>query len=227
MALPVASAQKKKLLMVKLTFGLVVLLAAAGLVLRGFDVRALLEQGMALIRGLGPVAFFTAMALLPAAGVPVLAFTLTAGPVFGERLGMGMVVLLSSVAVTVNMVLAYVLARRGLRPLLERLIQRLGYKLPQVEAGDATDLVLILRCTPGIPYCVQNYLMGLAEVPFGKYFILSFILSMPQNAAFVLFGDALLHGKGKMLLMTGGMIVALVAATHLVRRHYSRKKPAA
>ena len=218
------SAEKKKLPVAKLTFVLVLALAAAGLLLRGYDWRALFDQGMALIRGAGPVAFFTAMTILPALGVPTLAFSLTAGPVFGDRLGMGTVVFLSSIALTGNLVLAYAMARMGLRPLLEKLINRLGYKLPQAEAGDATDLIVILRVTPGIPFCVQNYLLGLAEIPFGKYFIVSTILALPQNAGFVLFGDALLHGKGKMVLVTGGLLVALVAVTHLVRKHYGRKK---
>jgi uncharacterized membrane protein YdjX (TVP38/TMEM64 family) len=84
-----------------------------------------------------------------------------------------------------------------------------------------------MRVTQGIPYCVQNYLLGLAEVPFGKYFLLTVALSLPQNAAMVLFGDALLHGRGGMLLMVGGLLVALVAVAHLVRRHYANKKTAA
>jgi uncharacterized membrane protein YdjX (TVP38/TMEM64 family) len=221
------SAEKKKLPVAKLALALVVVLIVAALLLRGFDWRALFDRGMALIRGAGPLAFFTAMAILPALGVPTLAFSLTAGPVFGERLGMGMVVLYASIALVINLVVAYGLARMGLRPILEKLINRLGYKLPQAEAGDATDLIVILRVTPGIPFCVQNYLLGLAEIPFGKYFIVSSILALPQNAGFVLFGDALLHGKGKMLLVTGGLLVAIVAATHLLRKHYARKKTAA
>lgn len=217
---------KKKLPAMKLTFGVVVVLAVAGLLLRGVDVRALFDQGMGLIRGAGPWAFFTGLAVLPAFGVPVLAFTLTAGPVFGERLGMGTVVLLTTIALAVNMALAYFLARRLLRPVLETVIRRLGYKLPEVEAGDVTDLIVILRCTPGIPFCVQNYLLGLGETPFGKFFLVSFILILPQNAAFVVFGDALMHGKGKMLLMSGSLIVALVAATHMLRKHYGKKRAA-
>ena len=81
-----------------------------------------------------------------------------------------------------------------------------------------------MRVTQGIPYCVQNYLLGLAEVPFGKYFLLTAILSLPQNAAAVVFGDALMHGRGGTLLVAGGLLVALVAAAHLLRRHYTRKK---
>ncbi|HWA09840.1 MAG TPA: VTT domain-containing protein [Opitutaceae bacterium] len=231
MPTPAAPVQKKKLPLLKLAAiavvaGIVVVLAISGGDIRGFiaKVADLIARVVAVIQAAGPLAFFSAMAVLPAAGVPSLFFILPAGPAFGDRLGMGTVVLLCLVSVTVNFVLAYLLARRGLRPLLTKLLERLGYEVPVVEEGDTTDLILILRLTPGIPFCVQNYLLGLAEVPFGKYFLLSFLLCMPQNGAFVLFGDALLHGKGKMILYAGGAIVAVAAGTHLLRRHYQRRK---
>ena len=85
---------------------------------------------------------------------------------FGERLGMGEGVGASSLAaVTVNLLLTYWLARRALRPWLARLLPRLGYALPQVAAADMTDLIVILRVTPGPPFFVQNYLLGLADRP--------------------------------------------------------------
>lgn len=210
-------------LLIKLGIVACILLVAGVLVVRGLDLRALLEQGLALVRSAGPVAFFFAMALLPACGVPMLAFSLPVVSLFAERLGTVPVLLLSLAAVTANMMLTYALARRALRPLLEKLVTRLGYRLPQVQAGDATDLMAILRLTPGIPFFAQNYLAGLAEVPFGKYLLVSCILTWPMNLAFMLFGDALLHGKGKVVLIALSLLLALTAITHLVRRHYSRK----
>ncbi len=234
MSAPVAPAEKKKLPLIKLAVIAAVLLIAAVLAVSGGDIRGLIAQcgtlidrAVAVIRNAGPVAFFTAIAVLPAFGVPTLTLILPAGPAFGERLGMGNVVLFTSLALMVNFILTYFLARRALRPLLEKLIVRLGYELPKVEAGDTTDLIVILRLTPGIPFCVQNYLMGLGEVPFGRCLALSLLFCLPQNAAFVVFGDALVHGKGKMILMAGGLIVAIVAGTHLLRKHYARKKAVA
>jgi uncharacterized membrane protein YdjX (TVP38/TMEM64 family) len=217
---------KNKIPWLKLAVVAAVAVGGGLLLLRGANPRELFERGMAFIRGAGPAVFFTAEALLPAAGVPVLAFVLTAGPIFGDQLGMGLTVALSVIAITVNMVVTYFLARRALRPLLEKLITRLGYKLPQVDAGDVTDLVMILRLTPGIPFCVQNYLLGLAEMPFAKYILISCLISCPQNAAIVLFGDALMKGKGKMLLIAGSLVAVAAVATHMARKHYARKKVA-
>jgi uncharacterized membrane protein YdjX (TVP38/TMEM64 family) len=214
-------------LLLKAAAVLVVLAAGAVLVLRGFDVRGAVDAGLAALRQAGPVAFFTAMALLPACGVPALTFVLPAVPVFGPQLGTATAVGLGLAALTVNFCLTYALARGGLRPLLQRIVTRLGYRLPNVDAGDATDLLILLRVTPGVPFFVQNYLAGLARLPFGRYFLISAVIAWPLNAAFLLFGDALLHGKGKVALLSLCAIVALTTGLHLVRRHYERRRKAA
>ena len=211
-------------LLLKLVAGLVLLLVAAALVARGLDFKALLAQGLELIRGAGAPVFFTAMALLPAAGVPFLTFLLTVVSLFAPRFGTPATVALALVAMTANIVFTYVLARWALRPVLRRLVLRLGYQVPEVAAADATDLIVILRVTPGIPFCVQHYLLGLANVSFGKYLLVSCLISWPLGTAFMLFGDALLHGKGKVALVSLSLILALTAALHLVRKHYGKKR---
>ena len=215
---------KKKLPLLKLGLGAVTLVLVAAFFLREVNLRELAERGMEYVRAAGPVAFFCAMAILPGFGVPVMPFHLAAGPVFGERLGMPWVVALALAAVTVNFIVTYALARRALRPLLERLMTRMGYRLPEMEEGDLTDLAIILRVTPGTPFFVQNYLLGLAGVPFGKYVLVSCIVTWIYTTAFVLFGDALLHGKGKMAMLAGSLLVAAVVATHWARKHYGQKK---
>ena len=62
-------------------------------------------------------------AKLPALGVPMLGFMLPAGPLWGEKLGMPMVVGLACAAVAVNFTLTYLLARYALqKPLLQDIV---------------------------------------------------------------------------------------------------------
>ncbi len=225
--MPTEAPPARKIPWLKLVVVAVVVMVVGGLFLRGVNVRGYLDQGMAFVRSASPATFFICMALLPAVGAPMLGFMLPAGPLWGEKLGMPTVVGLACVAITVNFTLTYLLARYALRPLLTKLVLRLGYKLPQVEDGDVSSLIVIMRVTQGIPFFVQNYLLGLAEVPAGRYFLITAILALPQSAGWVLFGDALLHGRGKAILIVGGLLIALAAVTHVVRRHYGRKKKAA
>lgn len=154
----------------------------------------------------------------------MLTFTLPAVSLFGPTLGTPLVVVLALLALTGNLIITYALARRALRPLLEKLCVKFGYKLPEADAGDATDLVILLRVTPGVPFMVQNYLSGLANIPFGRYLLVSCLVAWPQAIAFMLFGDALMHGKGKLALIGLCSLMALTAGTHMVRKHYERKK---
>ncbi|MDI1249651.1 MAG: VTT domain-containing protein [Lacunisphaera sp.] len=211
-------------LLLKLAVVAVALLGAAVLVARGLDLKALVAQGLELIRHAGPVVFFGSMALLPALGAPLSPFALTAGSVFAPSLGMPLVIVLALTAVTFNIMFSYYLARRAFRPLLEKLVVRLGYTLPEVAAGDATDLIILVRVTPGLPFPVQNYLLGLAQVPVLKYAVISCAVQWSFNTAFILFGDALLHGKGKLALLGLCGLVALTVGTHLLRKHYGAKK---
>ncbi len=219
-----SSPRPNRALLIKLVVGLLLLLVGGVLVARGINLRAWLDQGLTLIRDAGPVAFFTAMAILPALGAPILAFSLTVGPAFGEQLGMPAVVGFSLLALLVNMALSYFLARRALRPLLQKLFVRLGYRLPQAAEGDATDLIVLLRVTPGLPFPVQNYLLGLAGVPFRKYLVVSCLIVWTLTTAVILAGDALLKGRGQIALIALCLLLAFGAATHLLRKHYGKKK---
>jgi len=202
---------------------LVAILVLIVLFLEGDRLRGLAEEGYARIRTAGPVAFFSSMALLPSLGVPVLTFLLTAGPIFGERLGMTTVVLLSLAAITTNFLLTYLVARFVIRGFLERSFARFGYRIPSVANGDSTDLAIIIRVTPGIPFFVQNYLLGLAGIPIAKYLLISAVFNWSYSAAFVLFGDALQNGRGRVALVAASLAVAAIAGTHWARRRYAKK----
>jgi uncharacterized membrane protein YdjX (TVP38/TMEM64 family) len=164
--------------------------------------------------------------VLPAFGVPMAPFALAAGPLFGERLGFPTIITLGIVALTLNLVCTYWLARRGLRPLLTRLLTRFGYSLPQVDRDDITDLIVLLRVTPGFPFFVQNYLLGIADAPFLRYLVISCAIQWPINCGFMLFGDALGQGRGKVIITAILLLAALIVGTHLVRRHMAKKKSA-
>ena len=219
--------RKNKKWLAMLAAGLIVAAVAGVLFWRGSHARELFERGMTAIRDAGPWAFFGAMALLPALGMPMLAFTIPAGAAFTPTLGAGGVVAAALAALTFNLVLSYCLARWLLRPGLTRLLERLGYRLPQVATADLTDLIVLLRVTPGIPFFAQNYLLGLARAPLGRYLAISCGIQGAYTVIVVLFGEALLHGKAKVGMAAVGMLIALGTVIHLVRRHYAGKKAAA
>jgi len=175
------------------------------------------------LREAGPGVFFVAMALLPAAGFPLLAFTLAAGPVFGPTLGAGWVIVWSLAAVIVNLLLTYWLADRAFRPLVGRLLTYLDFRLPEHLAGSAWQLSLIVRLTPGPPFWVQSYLLGLIRVPLVPYLTVSTGVVAGYIVALVWGGEAIASGNGRLAFAAVGVLAASIAGLQLLRRRAARR----
>ncbi len=210
-------------LLIKLGLLTVVGIVVVVLLLRGVDLRGALHRTMEHVRAAGPWAFFTAMALLPAVGFPLMAFCFTAGPAFGSQLGLGGILACSAAAILVNILLTYWLARYALRPMLERWLFRLGYKIPVVEA-DQLEVTMLVRITPGPPFFVQSYLLGLARIPFRTYILPSFFVPMFNVTGVVMFGEAIAQGNAKWAVVGVSLLIAAGIGVHMLRKHYMKRK---
>ena len=186
-----------------------------------------LKIGMEKVRGLGAGWFFAAFAILPAVGCPVSLFSLTAGPLFVPELGMPAVLFLTGVSMAVSMTISYGLARYGVRPWVTRLLAFLGYTIPVVPADKQRMFTLLVRITPGPPYVFQSFLLGLAEVPFWLYLGISWVISTVNVVLFIVFGDALVQGKGKVALIALAGVVLVVIGVKVLRDRIQRKERAA
>jgi uncharacterized membrane protein YdjX (TVP38/TMEM64 family) len=219
-----APVAKKKLPVIKLAVAVVVLAVGALLLLRGTDVPSLIDRGITLIRGVGPMAFFAAMAVLPSFAVPMSFFMIPAGEAFAPRFGLGGVIAVSLVMLAVNLALTYWVARYALRPVLTGLLKRYGYSVPRVTAENALAVTLVLRLTPGPPYAVQGYVLGIAEVPFRLYMVASWLCQAPYAVGFIVLGQGLLKGNFMLAAEGFGVIVVAVIAVRWLRKKYSRRE---
>jgi uncharacterized membrane protein YdjX (TVP38/TMEM64 family) len=178
------------------------------------------------LRSAGPVVFFAAMAVLPAVGFPLMAFTLAAGPVFGPTLGAGWVIVWSLAAVVANLLLTYWLANWAVRPLVGRLLTYFEYRLPDRTTDSPWQVAAIVRLTFGPPFWVQSYLLGLIRVPLVPYLVVSTSVMAGYIVALVCGGDAIAHGNGRLAFAAVGILVVFVLALHLWRRRTARRQPA-
>ena len=224
MASSEAPLEKRKLPIGKLVVLAAVVLVAAVLVLRGVDLVAVKDRGLALIRDAGPWVFFAAMTILPAIGVPMLAFTIPAGEAFAPQLGLGGVIAVALVVLAVNLALTYWLARRALRPLLLGLVKHYGYSVPRVTPENALMIALLVRLTPGPPYALQGYILGIAEVPFRLYMIVSWLCMTPWAVGAIVLGRGILNGNFKLVAAGLAVLVAAIGAVQVVRRKFVRRE---
>jgi len=215
---------KKKLPLGKLVVVAAVMLVAAVLVLRGVDLVAVKDRGLAVMRDAGPVVFFSAMTILPAFGAPMLAFTIPAGEAFAPQLGLGGVIAVALVVLAVNLALTYWLARYALRPVLTGLLKRYGYSVPRVTPENVLTVALLVRLTPGPPYALQGYILGIAEVPFRLYMIVSWLCMTPWAVGAIVLGRGILNGNFKLVAAGLAVLVAAIGAVQVVRRKFARRE---
>jgi len=213
-----------KVIAATLVLGVMVVAGFWWLKLHDFNIRFAIDDGIDVLRAGGPLVFFGAMALLPAMGFPISVFNLTAASAFGAQLGMAGVIAAAGAAIALNLALTYWLARYALRPWLERAVGRTKYRIPVLSETAGWQITLLVRITPGPPFFLQSFLLGLASVPFFTYMWISWLISTIYSAAFIVFGDAILHGEGKLALIGLGALAALSLILHLVRRRYGKKR---
>ncbi|HZZ20011.1 MAG TPA: VTT domain-containing protein [Opitutaceae bacterium] len=201
-----------------LAIGLVVVAVVVFFVARGLDYHGLQERAVTTVRGLGPWAFFSAMAILPAFSVPLSLFTLTAGELYAPLMTLPGVIAAAFVAIGINMVITYWLARYALRPVLSRLVARYGYTIPKVTKANALSVTLALRLTPGPPFFIQSYLLGMAEVPFRLYLVASLLCQIPWGVGSIVLGKGIFNGNFKMVMYGIGVLVVAGIAVQWFRR---------
>jgi uncharacterized membrane protein YdjX (TVP38/TMEM64 family) len=215
--------KKRKLPLFPLCIVAFAVIAGGLLLLRGVNIRALAGQGMAIIRDAGPWVYFAATAFLPALGAPLSAFTIVAGEAFAAQMTMAGVIVAAMAAIAANLALTYWLARYALRPLLSRFTERYGYRIPRVTKANALNISLMIRLTPGPPFFMQSYILGLAEVPFRLYMIVSWLCILPWSVAFVVLGKGVFNGNFKLVGTGVGVLVAATAFVHWVRKRYASR----
>jgi len=198
------------------------LVVALGLLVLRLEPGGQINRCIALVRAAGAWPFFIAMAVLPVFGFPISPFTVAAGVVFGPTMGVGRVIACAVLAEIASMTICYWLAARVLRPWMERLLRWLGYALPGGPAGSAWEFILLVRIIPGPSFFMQNYLLGLARVPFGPYLLVSTVVHASFVVGTVLMGDALMLGDSRALAAGVLLCVAAGVAIYRIRKRWKR-----
>lgn len=211
-------ARRRRLRRWAVVVGLVVVAGLALLAALSGSPQALWLRVAGALREAGPLAFFAAMAVLPALGFPLMPFTVIAGPVFGPQLGVVPTISCAITAVAVNVALSYWLAAGAMRPWVVRLAEWLGYKLPVVGDGTAWQLVTVVRLAPGLPFWMQSYLLGVVRAPFVAYMTLSTLIPAGYIAATIAGGEALVAGRGRTALLAFAALGFVAMLVQLLRK---------
>ncbi len=165
---------------------------------------------------------FAALVILPGFPVPTSALLLLAGTVWAEQPLVGCLVALAGIAM--NMGWTHWLAAGPGRSLVAKWLEASEVRLPEMPAGNHVRMTLVLRLTPGIPFFLQNYLLGFFGVPFRIYLPLSLLCNGFLTCAFVLGGAGISSGKiGPAISGVSVLIVAVIGLKWIRGRMVAKK----
>lgn len=166
-----------------------------------------------------PWALVVVLATLPGLGFPISPILFLFGIVLVPRFGLPATLALGIAAQAVCTTWSYVLAAGPLRLWLLRLFYK-NRPLPDLSPGNAVRLGLILRLTPGIPYALQNIVLGLVGMRLRPYLLVSIPTTALWTIGFITTGGALFEGHTGMALSGIAIIVVLVVATRIISQKY-------
>ena len=127
---------------------------------------------------------------------------------------------LMGLAVAVNVALSYWLAAGAMRRWVLRLAGWLGYRLPEMPAGTAWQLVTVVRLAPGLPFWMQSYLLGVVRA---AYLTPSTLIPAFYISATIAGGDALARGRGRTALLAFAALGFIAALVHLLRKRRAKR----
>jgi uncharacterized membrane protein YdjX (TVP38/TMEM64 family) len=185
------------------------------------------------IRGAGAAGvllFIAVYVVAEVALVPGSLLTMAAGFAYGPIAGL----LVASPASVLAATAAFLLGRTVLRGWTQKKIAR----SPKMRALDRAigrnsfKLILLLRLSPLIPFNLLNYVLGLSDVPLGRYMAASFIGMLPGAWLYVYLGSlattaaelthASREGGVQRIVLTAAGLVATVLAIVFVTRAAKR-----
>ena len=124
--------------------------------------------------------------------------------------------------VMANMVVSYLFARRFGRFVGGRL-QRRGVSVPRVPRYEQYEFTFLIRVIPGNPLAVQNYVLGLADIPFDRYILMSTPLQFIQIAAYVYFGEGVFEGGASKIFLGMSVLGVLAVSAAMLKKAYGHK----
>jgi uncharacterized membrane protein YdjX (TVP38/TMEM64 family) len=199
-----------------LSSGVIVLLGASWLVydLVGPDeARRLATDGWERLQTAPPLAFFAVVFVSSFLPVPVSLLYAAAGTLYGITTTL---IWIAPTAALANLLIHFICSS-FLRPTLIRQVEKRGHAIPQLESqADQTLLITLVRITPGFPYFLQNWLLGLAGVELMRFLAITLVIHTFYASGFVILGRSAFEGELGMVVFAIALLVAVSIIARVV-----------
>lgn len=168
-----------------------------------------------------PLFYYTlAISILPIFMLPITPIFILAAA-RAQYGNLGEVLFFCWIGVSINIIISYFVARR-FGEFIRGKLEKRGINVPEIPQTYQCELIFLLRMIPGNPISVQNYMLGLANVEFVKYIIVSIPIHMLHSFAYIYFGDGIFTGEVAPLV-SGALFLAMLAIiARVLKRIYDK-----
>ena len=132
------------------------------------------------------------------------------------------VLLFCWLGIILNIIVAYYISRY-FGKYIRKCLSKRNISIPEVPEYEQYELTFLLRMIPGNPMAVQNYLLGLADIPFFKYVIVSIPVQLVQVAAYVYFGEGIFSAKASEFILGMSFLVILAVVARMLEKAYKKR----
>jgi uncharacterized membrane protein YdjX (TVP38/TMEM64 family) len=160
--------------------------------------------------------FLTMFAVLPLLGFPISAFLVLLGVKFGGWYGS----LIMAVGMPFHLIVSFLVANSFMRALLQRCLESMNYRLPQIPQKRALWFSFVFMAVPGLPYTVKNYVLPLSGAPFRYYFLSGYLVQGAMGIPFVVAGDAVAGEHLVILAVIFAVMLAIYAVVQQLRQRH-------
>jgi uncharacterized membrane protein YdjX (TVP38/TMEM64 family) len=181
--------------------------------------QSLLDRGLQYLKA-HPTALILSLAILPGIGFPISPLLILVGIVLGERYGILTACIMGLCAQAICTTWTYILSTGPLRKTLIRTILK-NRPIPELTQSNVWRLGLILRITPGIPYALQNVVLGVMGMPFMIYMIISIPIQGLYAVGFMVTGGAIFKGNIGLAISAVTLLIVVILVTRIFikRKH--------
>lgn len=145
-----------------------------------------------------PIAFFFVVLISSLLPVPVSLLYAAAGTLYGVTPAL---LWIAPTAMLANL-LVHSICSSFLRPTLIEQVEKRGHTIPQLNSkSDETLLIALVRITPGFPYFLQNWVLGLAGVGLIRFLLITLLIHMMYASGFVILGRSAFEGELGMITL--------------------------
>lgn len=165
-----------------------------------------------------PIILVVALMTLPGIGFPISPLLIFFGMVAGAQFGLPAACAIGIVATLVCSIWTYALSYGPLRHFLKKYLSN---KARPLEFADSKTLLFafIIRITPGIPYALQNIILGVAGIKF-KYYLLATLPVQPLYViGFIVTGGSFIQGRTGLAITGISLLLILILSTRIFYNH--------